>query len=79
MQADKRGAAVAPVGAMDESTDTIYRARDMAMVKLASRGMTQRAIGVFFGVDQRTVGRRIQKVPPHVREKIARRPLGWLE
>lgn len=79
MHANESGIGVELIGAMDESIKTIYRARDMAMVKLAARGMTQKSIGIFFGVDQRTVGRRIQKVPPHVRETIARRPLGWLE
>lgn len=79
MQADKTGVAVMPVGALDESIETIHRARDMAMVKMTARGMTQRAIGAFFNVDHRTVGRRVEKVPPHVREKIATQPLGWFD
>lgn len=79
MQVDESGAAVMPIGAMDESPETIYRSRDLAIVKLDARGMSQAGIARFFNIDQSTVSRRLRKVPPHVREKIARRPLVWHE
>lgn len=65
-----------PVGALEITPETVERHRDLLMLKYRADGVSQTTIGAILGLDQATVSRRLRGIPPHVRERFRKQPLG---
>lgn len=79
MYVNESGAHVKPVGALDFTPEATERHRDMLMLQHYIRGISLRKIGEIMNVDHKTVGSRLKRIPPHVRKRCTRLPLGSLD
>lgn len=70
------GEAVAGEGGVDVSDQAIERTRDILMLRLRRRGLPLRAIARIMNVSHPTVIRRINSIPPKVRDRYGRCELG---
>lgn len=66
------------VNPLDDSIQTLDRLRDMIMLKLASRRMSQKSIAYVMRMSQQNVSRRLNEIPPHVKASIKRQHLDGL-
>jgi transposase-like protein len=69
---DRRGVGVAAEGGLDVTPRSIMKLQDFLIVRLQRRGVSTRAIGKVIGVHQSTVVRRLQTIPPRVKERYAK-------
>lgn len=76
--ADTNGMQVEPVRPVEYSDETIERLRDMTAVKLQAKRMPVRRIAQFLGIGRQTVLDRLERIPPDVKERYRREPLGQL-
>lgn len=66
---DYRGEGVGVEGALDLTPQSLERARDALMVRLQKRGVPARAIARLVGLHHSNVVRRLNSIPPKVRER----------
>lgn len=69
---DKRGVGVAAEGGLDVTPRSIMKLQDFLIVRLQRRGVSTRAIARVINVNQSTVVRRLQTIPPRVKERYAK-------
>ena len=79
MYADETGAPTTVEGPLDESPATLERLRDLIILRLSRRGVTQKSIAHVLGLSQQTVSRRLREIPPHVRAFHEARSLDGLD
>lgn len=78
MHQDESGAPAMAVNPLDDSLQTLDRLRDLIMLKLASRRMSQKSIAYVMRMSQQNVSRRLREIPPHVKTSIKRQQLDGL-
>ncbi|WP_165251152.1 hypothetical protein [Paludisphaera soli] len=63
---------------MDTSRESLERVRDLVMLRLHVKRIPTRAIGIVMNVSHSTVVRRLNSIPPRIRERYEKSEVGGL-